>query len=43
MRKPIIPILLAAAAFGSMAQAHHSYAMFDMQKTLVLNAQVTKF
>src|SRR6476620_1573915 len=43
MKKLLTPITIAAIACGTMAQAHHSYAMFDMQKTLVLNASVTKF
>jgi hypothetical protein len=38
--------LLAALAFAAVAgpaAAHHSYAMFDMQKTVVLDASVTRF
>jgi len=38
--------LLAALAFTAVAGpavAHHSYAMFDMQKTVVLDASVTRF
>ena len=38
--------LLAALAFAAVAGpavAHHSYAMFDMQKTVVLEASVTRF
>jgi len=38
--------LLAALAFAAVAGpavAHHSYAMFDMQKTVVLDASVTRF
>jgi hypothetical protein len=38
-------ILIAAMAVSLAipAAAHHSYAMFDMKKTLVLDAQVTRF
>ncbi|MEO6040889.1 MAG: DUF6152 family protein [Croceibacterium sp.] len=35
--------LLAPLVAAAPALAHHSYAMFDMNKTVVLNAQVTKF
>ena len=38
--------ILAALAFATVAGpalAHHSYAMFDMQKTVVLDASVTRF
>ena len=34
---------LAFAAVAGPAVAHHSYAMFDMQKTVVLDASVTRF
>ena len=34
----LLPLALAAPAL-----AHHSYSMFDMKKTVVLNAQVTQF
>jgi len=34
-------LLLAPAAIP--ASAHHSYAMFDMNKTIALDAQVTRF
>ena len=34
---------LAAAAVAVPAWAHHSYSMFDMQKTLVLEASVVRF
>jgi len=34
-------LLLAPAAIP--ASAHHSYAMFDMTKTVALDAQVTRF
>jgi hypothetical protein len=34
-------LLLSPAAIP--ASAHHSYAMFDMTKTVVLDAQVTRF
>jgi hypothetical protein len=36
----LAPALLAAAL---PAAAHHSYAMFDMNKTVVLEASVTRF
>jgi hypothetical protein len=37
-------ILPAAGLLAAMpALAHHSYAMFDMQKTLALDATITKF
>ena len=34
---------LAFAAVAGPAVAHHSYAMFDMTKTVVLEASVTRF
>lgn len=34
---------IALAGLGVPAIAHHSYAMFDMQKTLELNAEVVRF
>ena len=34
---------LALAALAIPAAAHHSYAMFDMNKTVVLDASVTRF
>ena len=34
----LLPLALAAPAL-----AHHSYSMFDMKKTVVLDAQVTQF
>jgi hypothetical protein len=40
MKRLILPLLTLAAA---PALAHHSYAMFDMQKTVVLDAEVTQF
>lgn len=39
--KPFFAMSLLAAAIP--AAAHHSYAMFDMNKTVVLDAQVTRF
>lgn len=36
-----VALLMAPAAIP--ASAHHSYAMFDMTKTVVLDAQVTRF
>ncbi len=45
--KAIIKPLLVLAVLAPMplapAQAHHSYAMFDMTKTLELKATVTRF
>jgi hypothetical protein len=34
---------LALAAVAIPAAAHHSYSMFDMQKTVVLDAEVVRF
>ena len=34
---------LALAAVAIPAAAHHSYSMFDMQKTVVLEAEVVRF
>ncbi|HYD24741.1 MAG TPA: DUF6152 family protein [Croceibacterium sp.] len=34
---------LAAAPLAIPAAAHHSYAMFDMQRTVALDAQVARF
>ena len=34
---------LALAAAAIPAAAHHSYSMFDMQKTVVLEAEVVRF
>ena len=36
-----LALMMAPAAIP--ASAHHSYAMFDMTKTVVLDAQVTRF
>lgn len=36
-------VLLAPLAIGGMAQAHHSYAMFDMNKTITLQGSVARF
>ena len=39
-----IPLALAVLAPAAIpASAHHSYSMFDMQKTIVLDATVTQF
>jgi hypothetical protein len=35
--------MLVAAPLAIPALAHHSYAMFDMKKTLVLDAEITRF
>ncbi|RIV82933.1 hypothetical protein D2V17_14105 [Aurantiacibacter xanthus] len=43
---PLAAPLLALGALGPAAipaSAHHSYSMFDMQKTIVLDATVTQF
>ena len=39
--KPFLAALLVAGAIP--AAAHHSYAMFDMNKTVVLEAEVVRF
>ena len=42
--KTFARLALAAAVLAPLpAVAHHSYAMFDMQKTVVLDASVTRF
>ena len=41
MLLPLAASALAPAAIP--ASAHHSYSMFDMQKTIVLDATVTQF
>ena len=43
MKKAAVFLVLAAAGAAAPALAHHSYAMFDMQKTLSLDATITKF
>ena len=40
--KPFLAAL-AVAAVAVPAWAHHSYSMFDMQKTVVLDASVVRF
>ena len=43
---PLAASILALGALGPAAipaSAHHSYSMFDMQKTVVLDATVTQF
>jgi hypothetical protein len=42
-RKSILAALAFAAALAVPAGAHHSYAMFDMNRTVELDAQVTRF
>ena len=42
-RKSILAALALAAALAVPASAHHSYAMFDMNRTVALDAQVTRF
>lgn len=39
----LAPALLAAPLIATPALAHHSYAMFDMTKTLSLQATITQF
>jgi hypothetical protein len=39
--KPLAAAVLAALAIP--AAAHHSYSMFDMNKTVVLDAEVVRF
>ena len=41
MLLPLVAAALVPAAIP--ASAHHSYSMFDMQKTIVLDATVTQF
>jgi hypothetical protein len=41
VRSLLLPALVAAAVVP--AAAHHSYSMFDMNKTIVLDATVTRF
>ena len=46
--KKLVPIALAAVGLPLVASApvtlaHHSYSMFDMNKTVVLDASVVKF
>ena len=41
IRKPLAAALLATLAIP--ASAHHSYSMFDMNKTVVLEASVVRF
>ena len=42
LSKPLLAVL-ALSAFAVPALAHHSYAMFDMNRTVQLDAQVTRF
>ncbi|HEY6815030.1 MAG TPA: DUF6152 family protein [Croceibacterium sp.] len=37
------PVAVGLAALAIPAAAHHSYSMFDMQKTVVLEATVVRF
>ena len=45
MKRPLLPIAAAALAlaFAGPALAHHSYAMFDMTKTVTLTGDIVKF
>ena len=36
-------VLFAALALGGAAEAHHSFAMFDQTKTVVLNGTIAEF
>jgi len=38
-----IPLAAAVAVLAIPAAAHHSYSMFDMNKTVVLEAEVVRF
>jgi hypothetical protein len=42
LSKPVLAAL-ALSALALPAAAHHSYSMFDMNKTVVLDAQVVRF
>jgi hypothetical protein len=42
-RITVLASLLVTVCLGVPAEAHHSFAMFDMTKTLVLNGTVTEF
>jgi hypothetical protein len=41
--RPSLLAVLALAALALPAAAHHSYSMFDMNKTVVLEAEVVRF
>jgi hypothetical protein len=41
--RPSLLAALALAALALPAAAHHSYSMFDMNKTVVLEAEVVRF
>lgn len=42
--RPILAALSLATAFAALpAGAHHSYAMFDMNKTVALDATIVRF
>ena len=41
--KTILPLVALAAAAAAPAAAHHSFAMFDAKKTVVVDGTVTEF
>ena len=43
MKKRIVAAALALMAMPQMADAHHSYAMFDMTKSIDLKGKVVQF
>ncbi|MEO6040468.1 MAG: DUF6152 family protein [Croceibacterium sp.] len=43
MKKVALLLLAVASAVPGIALAHHSYAMFDMNKTLALDATIMRF
>ena len=43
MKKSLTIALAALAAAAVPASAHHSYSMFDMKKTIAMEATVTQF
>ena len=44
MKRALLTLAVLAVPIASgAALAHHSYAMFDMQKTVVLDAQIIRF
>ncbi|MBO9576877.1 MAG: hypothetical protein J7494_14180 [Sphingobium sp.] len=43
MKKTVLAAALGLAALGAQADAHHSYAMFDMTKNVDLKGKVVQF